>query len=160
MGSMTHLTLPYPISANRYWATRVIKPKGTHNYRAMTYVTKEAEDYRREVGAIASAAGLSSATPGRVVLHVQLYPNRPQDWAKRARKDPDTWDDTVMCIDLGNCEKVLSDALNGIAWADDKQLRRIVLERMEPDDKGARLEVVIEHLAAPASLFGNQEQAA
>jgi len=160
MGSMTRLTLPYPISANRYWATRVIKLKGTAKYRAMTYVTPEAEQYRREVGAIAAAAGLSSATPGRVLLHVQLYPSRPQDWARRARKEPHTWDDTVMCIDLGNCEKVLSDALNGIAWADDKQLRRIVLERMEPDEKGARLEVVIEHLAAPASLFDNQEQAA
>jgi len=87
-----------------------------------------------------------------VLLHVQLYPNRPHDWARRARKEP-TWDDSVMCIDLGNCEKVLSDALNGIAWADDKQLRRIVLERAEPD-KGARLEVAVVYLAASPSLFG------
>jgi len=34
---MIHLTLPYPISANRYWAVRVIprKPKPL----AITYVT-------------------------------------------------------------------------------------------------------------------------
>ncbi|WP_258013257.1 RusA family crossover junction endodeoxyribonuclease [Stenotrophomonas maltophilia] len=87
-------------------------------------------------------------------LAIRLYPNLPQDWAKRARKDPHTWDDTVQCIDLGNCEKVLSDALNGVAWVDDKKHRRILLERMEPDAKGARVELVIEHLAAAPSLFG------
>lgn len=86
---------------------------------------------------------------------VRLFPNRPQDWARRARRDPAGWDDTVQCIDLGNCEKVLSDALNGVVWADDKQLRRIVLERMEPDARGARLEVAIEPVAdAPSLLDG------
>ncbi|WP_245626257.1 RusA family crossover junction endodeoxyribonuclease [Stenotrophomonas humi] len=46
----------------------------------------------------------------------------------------------------------MSDALNGIAWADDKQLRKIVLERCEPDEKGARVEVEIEYIAAAPSL--------
>jgi len=151
MGSVTRLTLPYPISANRYWATRVIpkKPKPL----AITYVTEDAKAYKRTVGTLAKAAGISVPTTGRVALHVQLFPHRPQDWAKRARKDPHTWDDTVQCIDLGNCEKVLSDALNGIAWVDDKQIRRIVQDRMEPDEKGARLEVTIEFLAPAPSLF-------
>jgi len=149
---MIHLTLPYPISANRYWAVRVIpkKPKPL----ALTYVTEEAKAYKKAVGMLALAAGIRVAATGRVVLHIKLFPHRPQDWAKRARKDPHTWDDTVQCIDLGNCEKVLSDALNGIAWVDDKQIRRTLLERMEPDEKGARLEVTIEYLAAAPSLFG------
>jgi crossover junction endodeoxyribonuclease RusA len=142
------LTLPYPISANRYWATRVIKRKGAKFSTAMTYVTPEAEQYKRTVGSIALAAGLRSPHTGRVALLVRLFPDRPQDWAKRARKDPDGWDDSVRCIDLGNCEKVLSDALNGIAWADDKQLRRIVLERCEPDEQGARVEVEITALSS------------
>ncbi|MEN5285776.1 RusA family crossover junction endodeoxyribonuclease [Stenotrophomonas lactitubi] len=152
MGSLTRLTLPYPISANRYWAVRVIpkKPKPL----AITYVTEEAKAYKATVGHLAKAAGIRVPATGRVVLHIKLFPNRPQDWAKRARKDPHTWDDTVQCIDLGNCEKVLSDALNGIAWVDDKQIRRTLLERMEPDEKGARLEVAIEYLAAAPSLFG------
>ena len=87
---------------------------------------------------------------GRIALHVQLYPQRPQDWARRAKRDPLTWDDDVRCIDLGNTEKVLSDALNGVAWLDDKQHRRILLERMEPDEGGARMVVRIEQLALPA----------
>jgi crossover junction endodeoxyribonuclease RusA len=148
-----HLTLPYPISANRYWATRVIKRKGAKFSTAMTYVTPEAERYKRDVRLIAATAGIYAPLSGRMALLVRLFPNRPQDWAKRARRDPGGWDDTVQCIDLGNCEKVLSDALNGVVWADDKQLRRIVLERMEPDERGARLEVAIEPVAAAPSLL-------
>ncbi|MBH1405126.1 RusA family crossover junction endodeoxyribonuclease [Stenotrophomonas maltophilia] len=149
---MIHLTLPYPISSSRYWAVRVIprKPKPL----AITYVTEEAKNYKAAVGLLAKAAGIRAPSTGRVGLYIKLFPHRPQDWAKRARKDPNTWDDTVQCIDLGNCEKVLSDALNGIAWVDDKQIRRTLLERMEPDEKGARLEVAIECLAAAPSLFG------
>ncbi len=150
---MITLILPYPISANRYWATRVIKRKGAKFSSAMTYVTPEAERYKRDVAMLALAAGLRAPAAGRVMLLIRLFPERPQDWARRARREPDTWDDTVRCIDLGNCEKVLSDALNGIAWADDKQLRRIVLERCEPDEKGGRVEVEIEFIAAAPSLL-------
>lgn len=135
---MIVLTLPYPISANRYWATATIRG------RAVTYVTKDAKVYKAEVAKIARAAGLRLPYDGRVLLTVRLFPQRPQDWAKRAQRAPDTWDDDVRCIDLGNAEKVLSDALNGIAWVDDKQLRRIVLDRCEPDANGARVEVTIE----------------
>ncbi|MRI41704.1 RusA family crossover junction endodeoxyribonuclease [Stenotrophomonas sp. MH181796] len=148
---MINLTLPYPISANRYWAVRVIprRPKPL----AITYVTEEAKAYKAAVGHLAKVAGIRVPSIGRVGLHIKLFPHRPQDWVKRARKDPHTWDDTVQCMDLGNCEKVLSDALNGIAWVDDKQIRRTLLERMEPDEKGARLEVAIEYLAAAPSLL-------
>lgn len=136
---MTWITLPYPISANRYWRAIVIRG------HAMMAPTSEAKKYKRDVGLLANAAGLRVSRE-RMVLEVRLYPNRPLDFAKRAARDPDRWDDTVQCLDLGNCEKVLSDALNGIAWVDDKQLRRIVLERMEPDAGGARLEIRITEL--------------
>lgn len=137
------LTLPYPPSANRYWRTAII------GRRAQTYPSAEAKAYREEVAWRARAIGCTPII-GRVALTVRLYPHRPQDWQRRQRKDPETWDDTVQCIDLGNCEKVLSDALNGVAWVDDKQHRRIVLERMAPDDLGARVEVEIEPLRAPS----------
>lgn len=136
------LVLPYPISANRYWATRVITPKGSRRAMALTYVTPEAKQYRDECAKLAIAAGVRPLA-GRVCVELKLYPHRPLDWAKRARKDPDNWADTVQCIDLGNAEKVLSDALNGIAWADDKQHHRIVKDRMDPDEHGARIVVTI-----------------
>jgi crossover junction endodeoxyribonuclease RusA len=139
------ITLPYPVSANRYWRSFV--PRGSS--RAVTVVSDEAKDYRRTVALLAKQQGMRLPLDGRVELTLRLYPARPQDWAKRAQRDPDHWDDDVRCIDLGNAEKVLSDALNGIAWIDDKQLRRIVSERCEPDGE-ARVEVTIAPLRRQA----------
>ncbi len=137
------LTLPYPPSANRYWRTAVVCG------RVQTYPSGDAKAFKKLVAQIAKDAGLKAPLQGRIELHLQLYPQRPQDWARRARKDPATWDDDVRCIDLGNCEKVLSDALNGVAWEDDKQHRRIVLERMEPDGE-ARVVATIRTLLTSA----------
>ena len=139
---MIYLRLPYPVSANVYWSSRVVKPKGKPA-RAMTYVTPEAEAYREKVAKIARAAGLAVPMACRVEMWLRLYPARPQDWARRTRLDPAGWDDTVLCMDLGNCEKVLADALQGIVYVDDKQIWKQHKERMEPDANGARVELAI-----------------
>lgn len=136
------LTLPYPISANRYWASRVIKAKATGKWMSMTYVTPEAKAYKEQVGWIARAAGIRAPIKGRVQIEIKLYPHRPLDWQKRMRVHGAAWDDTVQCIDLGNAEKVLSDALKNVVMDDDKWTRKIVLERMEPDGE-ARVVVSI-----------------
>lgn len=141
MKSIT-LTLPYSISANRYWATRVVIPKGGRPL-AMTYVTPEAKEYKAAVLIIARAAGVIKPIPGRVELNIKLYPHRPLDYLKRMRQNGAAWDDTVQCIDLGNAEKVLSDALKDVVMEDDKWIRRIVSERMEPDSGGARVVVTV-----------------
>lgn len=137
---MIFLTLPYPVSANVYWASRVVKPKGKPA-RAVTYVTNEAEAYRQKVAKIARAKGLDVPMACRLEMWLRLYPARPQDWAKRARLDPANWDDDVRCIDLGNAEKVLADALQGIVYTDDKWIWKEHKERMEPDAHGARVVV-------------------
>ena len=149
-GESTHsvtLSLPYPISANRYWATRVIPARPGKKALAITYVTDDAKDYKRTAAWSARQAGIIKPFDGRVSLVIDLFPHRPQDWQKRQRINGDLWSDTVQCIDLGNCEKVLSDALNGIAWHDDKQLWDIHLRRREPDEHGARMHVTIVPLA-------------
>lgn len=144
---MITLTLPYPISANRYWATRVIKAKATGKYMAMTYVTPEAKAYREQCAWIAKSAGLEEPFAQRLRLDLQLYPNRPQDWERRQRKFGATWDDDVMCIDLGNAEKVLADALQGLLYTDDKWVWKGEKERMAPDEKGARVVIRIAPIA-------------
>lgn len=131
------LVLPYPISANRYWRAVII------NKHAMMVPTKEAKAYKSEVGRLAKAAGLAIPHTSRVLMEIKLYPNRPQDWMRRMKKDPITWDDTVQCIDLGNAEKVLSDALQGIIYDDDKRIWKQTKERMSPDEHGARVVVTI-----------------
>jgi crossover junction endodeoxyribonuclease RusA len=132
------MTLPYPLSANRYWRTYM--PKG---FKApVTVVSAEAKAYKAQVCGLARIAGVKAPIAGRVAIDVRLYPNRPQDWAKRAAKDPMAWDDTVQCLDLDNANKVLFDALKGVVIEDDRWVRRITSERMEPDGE-ARVVVTI-----------------
>lgn len=141
------LTLPYPISANAYWGTRVVTPKGGGKPLAMTFVTHEARNYKTEIGWLLKAAGIIKPIAGRIRLDIKLYPQRPQDWQKRQRDHGESWDDTVRCIDLDNANKVLLDAMKDIAFDDDKWVREMHAERMEPDAHGARVVVTITALA-------------
>ena len=137
MGPVT-LTLPYPISTNRYY--RTFMPKG---FKApVTTLSKEARLYKAMVRVMAQEAGVEAPMPGRVEVAYTLYPQRPQDYAKRMRSDPLGWDDTVQCIDLDNAQKVLMDSLKGVVFGDDRWVRRIVAERAEPDGE-ARLVVTV-----------------
>ncbi|MEN7529318.1 RusA family crossover junction endodeoxyribonuclease [Cupriavidus sp. DL-D2] len=146
------LTLPYPVSANRYWRTYM--PKG---FKApVTTLSAEAKAYKSEVGWLAKAAGIRSPLVGRVAVAYTLYPNRPQDWQKRQRRDGASWDDSVQCIDLDNAQKVLMDALKGIVFEDDRWVRRITAERAEPDGEGRLVVTItaIEPELVQAGLFG------
>jgi crossover junction endodeoxyribonuclease RusA len=136
------LVLPYPISANRYWTSFRIGD------RQMLAPSKEAKAYKRHVGDIALAAGVRKPLLGRVQIDICLYPERPQDWKRRAAKDPLGWDDTVRCLDLDNARKVLYDSLTGVVIEDDKWVRRDSGERMEPDEHGARVVVVVTSLVS------------
>ena len=135
MSESITLTLPYPLSANRYWRTYM--PKG---FKApVTVVSSDAKAYKAQVCGLAKIAGVKAPIAGRVAIDIRLYPNLPQDWQKR---DPMAWDDTVQCLDLDNANKVLFDALKGVAIVDDKWVRRITSERMEPDGE-ARVVITI-----------------
>lgn len=146
------LTLPYPISANRYWRTYM--PKG---FKApVTTLSSEAKAYKAQVLHLVRVAGITRPITGRVAVSYVLYPNRPLDYKRRMSKDPLNWDDTVQCIDLDNAQKVLLDSLKGIAMEDDKWVRRITAERAEPDGEG-RLVVTITPLVAESiqqDIFG------
>ena len=136
------LVLDYPVSANVYWRTRVVPAAPGRPAMAMTYVSPEAKQYQKKVLAAARAAGVTAPMEGRIQIDVRLYPNRPQDWQTRQRKLGATWDDGVRCIDLDNANKVLLDSLKGVVFVDDSwQVRRMIAERMEPDEHGARVVV-------------------
>lgn len=142
------LTLPYPISANRYWRP---VPIGKH----VTMVpTKEAKQYIADVSRLARAAGIASPYDSRVKMAIKLYPHRPLDWQKRMRLHGAEWDNTVQCMDLGNCEKVLSDALQGVIYTDDKWIWSETKDRMEPDEYGARVVVTITPIATAQPQLG------
>lgn len=140
MSDAVTLTLPYPVSANRYW-----RPVNLGKHISIV-PTKEAKAYRATVAWMAKAAGIRKPIEGRVAVEIDLYPHRPLDYAKRMRTLGACWDDTVQCIDLGNCEKVLGDALKNVVFNDDKWLWDIHLRRKEPDGE-ARVVVTIRAFA-------------
>lgn len=132
---MIELVLPYPISVNRYWVNRIAKvkhgPRAGESYMARMG-SKEGLAYKAEVQRIALEQRVKPII-GPVEYDFELYPQRPKDWERRARKDPVWWDLTVQCMDLDNARKVLLDALNGVAWTDDSRIRRDPGEIMIPD---------------------------
>lgn len=151
---MITLTLPYPISANRYWATRIIKLRGATKPTAMTYVTKEAQAFKDYVQKLARAQGVTNPFNGRVAISYTLHPHCPLDAHRRAKRDPLGWEDTVQCIDLDNAQKVLLDSLKGVVIDDDKWVREISAKRGTPVE-GGKLVVTISQIA---QVMAAQEQ--
>jgi crossover junction endodeoxyribonuclease RusA len=131
------LTLPYPVSANRYWR-QFFNPRARH---VMQGPSTEAQSYKREVASIARQAGIRTPLVGRVEVRYWLVPHAPSDAQKRARLDPDAWDLGVQCLDLDNAQKVLMDSLKGVVFEDDRLVHRIVAERAAPGQKGLIVEI-------------------
>lgn len=146
---MIELTLPYPISANRYWRPVRI------GERITIVPTKEAKAYKQQVGWILKAQGVREALPGRVQVHVQMFPHRPLDYKKRVAKDPMHWDDTVQRLDLDNARKVVYDALREHAFKDDFFIFKDSAEVMEPDGREACLVVTIQPYARMVNPQGD-----
>ena len=121
---MAVLSLPYPISTNRYWRT----------FRNRQIVSKEAVAYKAQVAAIASENGIKP-TGKTVSLTVQLIP--------KANKDGSA---SKVCLDLDNCLKVCLDALQGVAYENDNQVRRIVAVYGNEPVAGGGLVVKVEEL--------------
>lgn len=156
------LTLRYPISANRYWQQDMVRVKDpkklaanprlkrTDGWMQVTKPSAEAVAYIEEVRWRALQAGIRKPLTGRIKLECLLYPQRPKDYLARMRKHGEHWDDDVRCIDLGNANKVLEDALKGTVYVDDKWTWRLFMYRMEPDDAGARVVVRITQLLPQA----------
>jgi crossover junction endodeoxyribonuclease RusA len=144
---MLIVTLPWPVSANIYWRTRVVKGV------AMTYVSGDAKAFKADVLRLMRASGCREPITGRVAVAMTLYPHRPLDWQKRQRKLGEAWDDGVRSIDLDNAIKVTLDAMKGIAFEDDAWVRRIIAERAEPDGE-ARLVVTITAIDTPRPQAG------
>lgn len=140
---MLTVTLPYPISANRYWNSF---PLGK---RIMTAPSSEAKAYKRDVALLLRAAGVREVIRGRVQVDIALYAKRPLDWQKRQRQHGAHWDDTVQRIDLDNARKCLYDSLKDIAFEDDFWVWRDSGVVAEPDAHGPRVVVTITAIPVP-----------
>ena len=115
------LNLPYPVSNNqnaRMVGGRVI-------------TSKAAKAYKAEVGWLARQAKCNLHI-GDVSISILFHPKMNLDGSANKRR-----------LDMDNLFKNIFDALNGIAWNDDKQITRLYAEVSTPMKDGG-LTVVIE----------------
>jgi crossover junction endodeoxyribonuclease RusA len=138
------LLLPYPVSANRYWRSFAYLDRTTKKPRSVTVPSDEAKAFKQEVGWRAKAAGFKEPTTKPIeIASITLCPRTKKDGTASA---------TVL--DLGNCWKVVEDALQGIVYVNDRQIKRIAnVEYGAPSDDGALIIEVIEFTPAPAPMF-------
>jgi len=148
------LVLPYPVSANRYWATMAYFDRETRKPMARTYVTEEAKAYKLEVAWLAKAAGFKAPTTrpievGRITLFAPATRLRRDKFMKLVEVK------NSVVLNLDNCLKVTFDALNGVVYVDDKQLKRIrgPIEYAEPSGRGGLVIEIGEFIPPPPPLF-------
>lgn len=102
---------PYPISANRYW-------RRTKTGRL--YVSQEAQDYKSRF--VLNACELEigkefEPTAEKVTVHIVVFPKMNKDGSE-----------CKTLVDIDNSVKIALDALNGKAYLDDKQVKRLIVD--------------------------------
>ena len=118
---MIRMILPYPVSANRYW--RIAQNRHYHS--------KEALAYRRDVALIALRGGYAKPYQGDVVVRLALCPELTRKGVASKTR-----------LDLDNCLKVALDALQGVAFSNDKQVVKLIAE-LGPAQVGGALMVEV-----------------
>jgi Holliday junction resolvase RusA-like endonuclease len=142
------LVLPYPISSNRYWVTFPYLDKVTRKPKAVTVPSGEAKAYKAEVVYRAKVAGFKEPTTRPIeISSITLCPRMNKDGSASG---------TVL--DLGNCWKVVEDALQNVVYVNDKQIKRIrLVEYGEPTKEGALVIEIVEYVPKAAPLFAEAQ---
>ena len=111
---METLSLPYPPSTNRL----------TRYGNGKAYASPQAQAWKQQAAWVAKAAGVRvTALP--VAVAILLHPKANKDGSASKRR-----------IDLDNAIKATLDALNGVAWLDDRQVIRLAAEVSDPLEHG------------------------
>src|SRR5574340_572080 len=113
--------LPYPPALNRYY----------RNFRGITVISAEGKAWKQHAAWQAKASGMK-VLEGAVSVSLILHPKTKKDGtASKVR------------MDLDACCKAALDALNGVAYGDDRQIERLLVELGAPVlDGGLSMEVV------------------
>lgn len=111
---------------------RAYTPERTASYENLVKLS-----YQREYG--------QTMTAGALKMAIRAYYTMPSSWSKKRRLaalNREIY--PVVKPDMDNIVKVICDALNGIAYLDDKQI--VSLEMYKRYDVAPRVEVLIEEV--------------
>ena len=133
---MIKLTLPWPVSINAYWKSRVINVKGAA--MATTYVTAAGVKFQNDVmAAVIEQLGQHSPLQGRLCVSMLFH-------GPSARK-----------YDISNFVKTTEDALTKAGvWVDDEQVDALFLFRKPIDRQDPRVEIHISDLGQVSGKEG------
>jgi len=100
--------------------------------RAYTPADHPIHAYRAAIAAAAIEAGATPTDSAPITLIVDLVWTRPKSHFRKSGLKPDA--PRLPRPDCSNCLKGIEDALNGIAWVDDTQVGRVVVEKSYGDE--------------------------
>lgn len=104
------------------------------------YTPKKTREYERKIAEKYRETGCEPFS-GEVSVEVTTYREMPKSRPKKALSEPDTYKP-----DVDNIGKAVLDALNGVAYMDDKQVTLLVVRKMPRTRGGERLVVTVEEL--------------
>lgn len=103
-----------------------ITTRGCHGH-AYTPASHAIHAYRHAVALAAKAAGATPTDRAPITLIVDLVFARPKSHYRKAGLRDNA--PVLPRADCSNCLKGIEDALNGVAWVDDSQVGRVVVEK-------------------------------
>ena len=103
-----------------------ITTRGGHGH-AYTPASHAIHAYRQAIAVAARAAGAKPTDAAPLTLIVDLVFARPKSHYRKSGLRSDA--PTLPRPDCSNCLKGLEDSLNGVAWVDDSQVGRVVIEK-------------------------------
>lgn len=95
--------------------------------RAYTPTGHAIHAYRAAIAAAAAEAGATPTDSAPLTLIVDLVFARPKSHYRKSGIKPDA--PKLPRADCSNVLKGIEDALNGVAWVDDTQVGRVVIEK-------------------------------
>jgi Holliday junction resolvase RusA-like endonuclease len=107
-----------------------ITTRGGHGH-AYVPATHAIHAYRQAIALAAKAAGATPTDRAPITLIVDLVFARPKSHFRKSGLRDDA--PVLPRADCSNVLKGLEDSLNGVAWVDDSQVGRIVIEKSYGD---------------------------
>lgn len=114
------------------------KPRPRVNRNGRVWTPSRFKSYEREIAAAYTEAG-GIKHEGPVAVKVRTFRSMPKSRPKKLSSETD-----VFKPDVDNILKIVLDALNGVAFEDDKQVVRVLCSKMPRERREEYLEVEVE----------------